>query len=100
VTYGFWHYFKRPVAATAGPAAELAAAPATPRRRYYWSRAFATSAGVYVLVLLVFVVVAGLFLSDSDSLISTVGGALFGLALVVAFCAAVVLYHHRKTSRR
>ncbi|MFJ2114505.1 hypothetical protein ACIOEX_21870 [Streptomyces sp. NPDC087850] len=43
-------YFKRPAAATVGPAAALASAPGRPRRRLFLSRRVRVGLGVWLLV--------------------------------------------------
>jgi hypothetical protein len=98
-TYMFWRYFKRPVAATTGPAAALKAPPVPPTRRTYWSPQFRRQVVALFVFLGVAIAMSSLAVSGSSSVLSTVAGAFTGLAVVGLTAAAIITYQRRKTRR-
>ncbi|MFC6882871.1 MULTISPECIES: hypothetical protein [Actinomadura] len=93
-TWMYFEYFKRPKAASVGPDAELAAPPAAPARRRYWSRRFYAFMTAYFGGLAV-IAVLWLTLADRDSVNGFVVGLFAGAAL-----AGVVLVMQQLLSRR
>ncbi|WP_329519398.1 hypothetical protein [Spirillospora sp. NBC_01491] len=99
-----WLYFKRPAAATVGPAAEIDAPPDAPRRRMYWSRGLAVYlvlviAGVEALVFGLSVLTTGETPGHGavrGFLMGFPVGSLLGLALL----AVGITRHRRKAVRR
>lgn len=97
--FGRWHYFKRPVAATTGPAAELHAPPEPPAavtRSLLVNRGFIAC---FLAALAVLTVVLSLAVGVPGSRLAVVGGALFGLSIVAACGAGLLLHERRKASR-
>jgi hypothetical protein len=90
-TYMFWHYFKRPVAATTGPAAALNTPPETPDRRLYWSRRFAAYIAAVVAA---WVTLVSLAASEPGSRLATVAGAFTGMAIIL-IPVAFLIFRHR-----
>jgi hypothetical protein len=104
-TFMSWHYFKRPVAATAGPAGELDAAPVPPERRVYVSRTLgaygAVTWGVCMAALVGIVLFSASGLGGLSG--SAVAGAFAGFAILLIVFAvffAVVTRNRRKADRR
>jgi hypothetical protein len=98
-TYMFWRYFKRPVAATTGPAAALEAPPVSPSRRTYWSPQFRRLLIALLALLAVVIATFSLAVSEPGSALSTVAGAFTGMAVVGLTAAAIITYQRRKTRR-
>ncbi|MEU0122917.1 hypothetical protein ABZ114_14695 [Streptomyces albidoflavus] len=77
-TWGPFAYFKRPEAAVTGPAAELSAPPAPPRRRFYFAPWISVTLAAAVIA-----AVAAVWLGAFDTDLTdggTLAGALVGLA--------------------
>jgi hypothetical protein len=88
--WGPFHYFKRPVAASVGPAAELSAPPVMPQRRNFLSKKFwlfaACLFALMLVLLVVSMVVAGVNGADSAEIGGMVAGVPVGAAgALVAF---------------
>ncbi|WP_169983966.1 hypothetical protein [Microbispora sp. H10836] len=79
-TWMYYRYFKRPRAASVGPAAQLDSPPAAPRSSVFFSRRFYLLMAVALLAL----VVPGLVLAPSDG-----GGAGFFAGMAVGACVAI-----------
>jgi hypothetical protein len=99
-THRFWHYFKRPVAATTGPAAELDAPPPPPRRRMYFNRRLTTAFVVFAAGLPLVVLVLALAVSESGERLESIAGAFTGLGVVLLPFAILLYYRYRKAQRR
>ncbi|GAA4558854.1 hypothetical protein [Planotetraspora kaengkrachanensis] len=97
---GTWlrfEYFKRPRAASLGPAAELAAPPRAPRRTLF------LSPGFYALVAVVLALAATTLLTRLDDLdggLDTVAGLLCGAAAGALAATAVLWLAARRRDRR
>ncbi|MEE1939596.1 hypothetical protein V1L54_09230 [Streptomyces sp. TRM 70361] len=90
-------YFKRPRAATAGPAARLAAAPEVPERRVFLSRKYRA----LLVAVLALVVAEAVFLGSSDTSLgdpATLAGMVVG-ALAGGVGAAYGLRRHLRKER-
>ncbi|MER7128329.1 hypothetical protein [Streptosporangium saharense] len=95
---GAWvafEYYKRPRAASVGPAAELSAPPRAPRRGVFLSPKFyvlaAAVLAVEVVVLVLLVVVMGVELGESEGLDTLLGLLTGGILSVAAVTAALWL---------
>lgn len=98
-----FEYFKRPSAASLGPAAELAAAPARPSRNVYFTRRAKWILGVYAAVMIVFLVGYFVLLAagiDSGAVRGFLWGAPIGftLAAVVATLSEIRARRARRSA--
>ncbi|MFF0574837.1 hypothetical protein ACFY19_29905 [Streptosporangium saharense] len=94
-TWVAFEYYKRPRAASVGPAAELSAPPRAPRRGVFLSPKFyalaAAVLAVEVVILVLLVVVMGVELGDSEGLDTLLGLLTGGILSVAAVTAALWL---------
>ncbi|MFI6518460.1 hypothetical protein ACIBF1_23090 [Spirillospora sp. NPDC050679] len=94
-TWMYFEYFKRPKAASEGPAGVLAEVPETPSRRLFWSKRlylFLAGYAVFLVALIAAAVVWG------DSLHGFLTGLATG-AVIALLAAGVMLLRIRRDSR-
>ena len=94
-------YFKRPTAASVGPAAELGERPEPTARSFFWSARGLVSVGVALVVVLISLFFLGTTLWEGDgsdrvaTLLGAVVGAAIGLGAVMAVFRLVAMFRNR-----
>ncbi|MEU7991306.1 hypothetical protein AB0B56_41310 [Streptosporangium canum] len=103
-TWVCFEYFKRPRAASLGPAAELTAPPLTPRRNVFLSPKFYAFVSAVLLltaaVLVPLLRAAGAEIDGSDDSLDTILGLLTGAAVGALAMTAVLWLAVRRRGRR
>ncbi|WP_067485698.1 hypothetical protein [Actinomadura hibisca] len=94
-TWMYFEYFKRPKAASEGPAGTLADVPETPSRRLFWSRRLYAFLGCYVAFLVALIVASVLW---GDSMHGFLAGLATGAGIAL-LAAGVLMVRIRRNSR-